>query len=159
MAFNWRAGSLGWHGNAILVRKGMRVAHCAMLHLPSLEPRGAVLSEVDVGAKCLRVVGMHLDLSGLWRRRQMRAILDAIANRHIDKAVAASDDLITFVDSMFDSMVSARLPSECQKNSTRCGPPRKREPKTTSASPWRIGASRVGYSRGSYSRSASWISR
>jgi endonuclease/exonuclease/phosphatase family metal-dependent hydrolase len=27
------------------------------------------------------VVGLHLDLSGLWRRRQMRAILDAIARR------------------------------------------------------------------------------
>jgi len=27
------------------------------------------------------VIGMHLDLSGLWRRRQMRAILDAIHSR------------------------------------------------------------------------------
>jgi endonuclease/exonuclease/phosphatase family metal-dependent hydrolase len=26
-------------------------------------------------------VGMHLDLSGLWRRRQIRSILDAIARR------------------------------------------------------------------------------
>ena len=45
------------------------------------EPRGAVLAELLIGDRPLRVIGMHLDLSGLWRRRQMRAILDAIAAR------------------------------------------------------------------------------
>ena len=29
----------------------------------------------------IRVVGMHLDLSGLWRKRQVRAIIDAIERR------------------------------------------------------------------------------
>jgi DNA-binding GntR family transcriptional regulator len=29
-------------------------------------------------------------------------VLDAVANRHIDKALAACDELIAFVDSMFD---------------------------------------------------------
>ena len=42
---------------------------------------GAVIAELLIGDKPLRVVGMHLDLSGLWRKRQMRAILDAIARR------------------------------------------------------------------------------
>jgi endonuclease/exonuclease/phosphatase family metal-dependent hydrolase len=79
--FGWRAGSLGWHGNAILVRKAMSVGHCAMLHLPSLEPRGAVLSELRIGSTRLRVVGMHLDLSGLWRRRQAAAILHEVEQR------------------------------------------------------------------------------
>jgi DNA-binding GntR family transcriptional regulator len=32
------------------------------------------------------------------------AVLDAVANRHLDAAVAASDKLIDFVDSMFDVM-------------------------------------------------------
>jgi DNA-binding GntR family transcriptional regulator len=32
------------------------------------------------------------------------AVLNAVANRHIDEAVAASDRLIDFVDSMFDAM-------------------------------------------------------
>ncbi|HWU93833.1 MAG TPA: endonuclease/exonuclease/phosphatase family protein, partial [Sphingomicrobium sp.] len=44
-------------------------------------PRGAVIAELLVHERPLRVVGMHLDLSGLWRKRQMRAILDAIARR------------------------------------------------------------------------------
>jgi endonuclease/exonuclease/phosphatase family metal-dependent hydrolase len=76
-----RAGSIGWHGNALLVRKGVEVLERHLFHLPSLEPRGAVLAEVRVGGVALRVVGMHLDLSGLWRRRQAHAILAHLGER------------------------------------------------------------------------------
>lgn len=71
-----RQASLGWHGNAILVREGaVEIERCQPLQLPALEPRGAVLADLRIGAKRLRIVGMHLDLSGLWRRRQAAAIL------------------------------------------------------------------------------------
>ena len=70
--------NIGWHGNAILVKQHVGVLDCAALELPTLEPRGAVIAELLIGDKPLRVVGMHLDLSGLWRKRQMRAILEAI---------------------------------------------------------------------------------
>ncbi|WP_174292955.1 endonuclease/exonuclease/phosphatase family protein [Sphingomonas bacterium] len=70
-----RAASMGWHGNALLVRKAATVASCCAIHLPSLEPRGAVSAEVTTGGLTLRVVGMHLDLSGLWRRKQAAAII------------------------------------------------------------------------------------
>ena len=73
--------NIGWHGNAILVKHHVGVLDCAALDLPTFEPRGAVMAELLVGDRPLRVVGMHLDLSGMWRRRQMRAILDAIAAR------------------------------------------------------------------------------
>lgn len=73
--------NLGWHGNALLVKDHVGVLDCQALELPTLEPRGAVMAELLIGDRPLRVVGMHLDLSGLWRRRQMRAILDAIARR------------------------------------------------------------------------------
>lgn len=73
--------NIGWHGNAILVKPHVGVIDCAALDLPMLEPRGAVMAELLVDDKPLRVIGMHLDLSGLWRRRQMRAILDTIARR------------------------------------------------------------------------------
>jgi endonuclease/exonuclease/phosphatase family metal-dependent hydrolase len=73
--------NIGWHGNAILVKPHIGVIDCAALELPTLEPRGAVMAELLIGDKPLRVIGMHLDLSGLWRRRQMRAILDAVAAR------------------------------------------------------------------------------
>jgi endonuclease/exonuclease/phosphatase family metal-dependent hydrolase len=81
VALDNRAGSIGWHGNALIVRKEVEVVEAHMLHLPSLEPRGAVLAEVDVGGTRMRVVGMHLDLSGLWRRRQAHAILAHLAER------------------------------------------------------------------------------
>ncbi len=73
--------NIGWHGNAILVKRHIGIIDCGALELPTLEPRGAVMAELLIGDRPVRVVGMHLDLSGLWRRRQMRAILDAIAAR------------------------------------------------------------------------------
>lgn len=73
--------NIGWHGNAILVKRHIGVIACAAIDLPTLEPRGAVMAELLVDDRPLRVVGMHLDLSGLWRRRQMRAILSAIEGR------------------------------------------------------------------------------
>ena len=73
--------NIGWHGNAILVKPHVGVLDCAALDLPTLEPRGAVMAELLIAEKPIRIVGMHLDLSGLWRRRQMRTILEAIARR------------------------------------------------------------------------------
>jgi endonuclease/exonuclease/phosphatase family metal-dependent hydrolase len=70
-----RARSMGWHGNALLVRKDAQVMDCEAIHLPALEPRGAVMADIRVGGQALRIVGMHLDLSGLWRRRQAHAII------------------------------------------------------------------------------------
>jgi endonuclease/exonuclease/phosphatase family metal-dependent hydrolase len=79
---NVNTRNMGWHGNALLVKREVGVLDSVALELPTLEPRGAVLAELLLpGDRPLRVVGMHLDLSGLWRRRQMRAILDAIAAR------------------------------------------------------------------------------
>jgi endonuclease/exonuclease/phosphatase family metal-dependent hydrolase len=69
--------SMGWHGNAILVRKGAEVGAHDVLHLPYLEPRGATMAEVRLNGVGVRVFGMHLDLSGLWRRRQAAAVIHA----------------------------------------------------------------------------------
>lgn len=73
--------NIGWHGNAILVKPHIGILDVLPLELPTLEPRGAVLAELLVGDRPLRVVGLHLDLSGLWRRRQFKAIVEAIAAR------------------------------------------------------------------------------
>jgi endonuclease/exonuclease/phosphatase family metal-dependent hydrolase len=74
--FDVRPGSMGWHGNALLVRKSATILHHAPLVIPALEPRGAVLADIRLeDGREVRVVGMHLDLSGLWRRRQVHAIL------------------------------------------------------------------------------------
>ena len=76
VALNHRPDSLGWHGNALLVRRGIAVAEAAIVPLPTLEPRGAIRADLVVRGQRLRVVGMHLDLSGLRRRQQLRTILD-----------------------------------------------------------------------------------
>ena len=88
-----RAGSLGWHGNALLVKKHAQVLERHLFHLPSLEPRGAVLADMAIGGARLRVVGMHLDLSGLWRKRQAKAILDHLAERDGDWPAVLMGDL------------------------------------------------------------------
>ncbi|MHA6325860.1 endonuclease/exonuclease/phosphatase family protein [Roseivivax sp. CAU 1753] len=64
------AVSLGWHGNAILVRRGLSVTNPRHLTLPGLEPRGAVMACVEG----VTVVGTHLGLMRSWRRRQMQQI-------------------------------------------------------------------------------------
>ena len=58
---------------------------------------------------------------------------------------------------MFESSVRKRFADRVPEERTRRGLPMKREPKTTSACPSRIGWMSRGYSRGSYSRSASWM--
>ena len=78
----WRAAdiarrprSLGWHGNALLVRRDIAIEETEALHLPTLEPRGAVRADLLFEGRRLRVLGMHLDLSGLRRGDQVRAVL------------------------------------------------------------------------------------
>ena len=73
-----RPGSIGWHGNALLVRRGIAVADVAAVALPTLEPRGAIRADLVVQGHRLRV-GMHLDLSGIRRRQQVRSILAHVA--------------------------------------------------------------------------------
>lgn len=73
--------SIGWHGNAILVDNQIDILHHTVIEIPSLEPRGAVSADLRVAGEFIRVVAMHLDLSGLMRRRQVRAILADLAER------------------------------------------------------------------------------
>ena len=73
------ATSLGWHGNALLIRRKFETIASHPVALPRLEPRGAVRGDFAVAGRRVRVVGMHLDLSGLRRRDQIRAVL-----KHVD---------------------------------------------------------------------------
>ncbi|MCA1661533.1 MAG: endonuclease/exonuclease/phosphatase family protein [Novosphingobium sp.] len=95
----WRAAplamqpqSLGWHGNAILVRREIGITDCAAVPLPTLEPRGAVCADLEIEGKSLRVVGMHLDISGLRRHHQVRSVLSHLHLReHRSPAVVMGD--------------------------------------------------------------------
>lgn len=67
--------SLGFHGNAILVRRGLEITGVKRITLPGLEPRGAV--SVEIGG-ALRVVGVHLGLMRRHRQAQIAALTQAI---------------------------------------------------------------------------------
>ena len=73
-----RPRSIGWHGNAILVRRDIDVRSGEALDLPTLEPRGAACGEIEIEGRVMRIIGTHLDLSGLRRRDQIRAMLDHV---------------------------------------------------------------------------------
>lgn len=89
VALNQRPDSIGWHGNALLVRRGISVTEAAIVPLPTLEPRGAIRADLVVAGQRLRVVGMHLDLSGLRRRHQLRAIL-----AHLERCAVPSPTVL-----------------------------------------------------------------
>lgn len=73
--FGIRQESLGWHGNAILVRKGVEIIAQQRIDIPSFEPRGAVLADVRLDGKLVRIIGMHLGLMGTTRLKQAQAIV------------------------------------------------------------------------------------
>lgn len=68
--------SLGWHGNAILVRKGLEILEHRRIEIPAFEPRGAVLADIRWQGRRVRIIGMHLGLMGTTRLKQARAIVD-----------------------------------------------------------------------------------
>ena len=79
--------SLGWHGNALLVRKGLAATDVGVLELPGTEPRGAVCATI---AGRIPIVGIHLGLLRRDRRRQLATIAAAVQG-HGENAVILGD--------------------------------------------------------------------
>lgn len=87
-----RPDSIGWHGNAILVRRDIVVEDAAVVPLPTIEPRGAISADLALGGVRVRVVGMHLDISGMRRRHQIRAVLAHVEGRpRVDATIMMGD--------------------------------------------------------------------
>lgn len=80
---------IGWHGNAILVRDGLS-AEAHGVHLPGLEPRGALLAEIGTPDGPLLFCATHLGLTRGARQRQLNRILLEIGDR-LPEAVIAGD--------------------------------------------------------------------
>lgn len=91
--FGIREQSLGWHGNVLLVRKGLEVRNQQRIELPAFEPRGAVLSDVVLGTETVRVVGMHLGLIGNWRLKQAEAVVTYLEKLEGDMPTVIMGDL------------------------------------------------------------------
>ncbi len=87
------AYSLGWHGNAILVKKPFKIIDCLQLQVPHFEPRGAV--SVRLGQKHgpdLEIIGVHLGLARKSRRKQIEYLRDYIRGRDHDLPLIMAGD-------------------------------------------------------------------
>lgn len=86
------AGSLGWHGNAVIWRHdGIALTGMAHIALPGLEPRGAVRVEFDTPIGPLRVIGTHLGLLTRFRRQQVLHLVQELARLPQMATVVAGD--------------------------------------------------------------------
>lgn len=74
--------SLGWHGNALLVREGIDILDFRRLDLPKLEPRGAVTADLSVDGEKIRVAAMHLSLIAHFRKKQIASLMHQLHEDH-----------------------------------------------------------------------------
>lgn len=89
--FGSPGGSLGWHGNAMLISAGITIGDIAHMNLPGLEPRGAIRADLDTPIGPLRVVGLHLGLLQRHRLLQMSAIMRALRDLPARPTILAGD--------------------------------------------------------------------
>lgn len=68
--------SHGWRGNLVLIRNG-GVESVNQLALPGAEPRGALVVDLSLAGRKLRVIAAHLGLLRRSRASQIRALLAA----------------------------------------------------------------------------------
>lgn len=68
--------SHGWHGNLILARSGA-VVDVEPVRLPGLEPRGALIVDLELKGVSMRVIAAHLGLLRRSRSQQTAALLGA----------------------------------------------------------------------------------
>jgi len=68
--------SHGWHGNLILARRGV-IHDVHPLKLPGLEPRGALIVDLELKGVSLRIIAAHLGLLRRSRSQQAEALLRA----------------------------------------------------------------------------------
>lgn len=70
----------GWHGNVVLFKQGtVRDVH--QIKLPGLEPRGALIAEIELArGGSIRIIAAHLGLLHRSRAQQTRLIVDLMNN-------------------------------------------------------------------------------
>lgn len=71
----------GWHGNVLLFKQGV-VRDVHQIKLPGLEPRGAIVAEIDLEeGSVIRIIAAHLGLLRRSRAQQARVMMDIIESR------------------------------------------------------------------------------
>jgi endonuclease/exonuclease/phosphatase family metal-dependent hydrolase len=85
------AKSHGWHGNVVLVREAI-VHHTHQLPLPGVEPRGALIVDMEAKSLHLRVIATHFGLLKSSRAMQVSKVLEA-AGEAAERTVLLMGDL------------------------------------------------------------------
>lgn len=80
----------GWHGNMIMIRKGV-VGAVRQLKLPGVEPRGALVVTLDLPRGKLRLVAAHFGLLKRSREQQAMAILASVAEEEAMPTLLVGD--------------------------------------------------------------------
>lgn len=88
-----RESSLGWHGNAILVRRSVNIVDFKRLELPALEPRGAVMADLKVNGELVRIAAMHLSVIAAYRKRQITSLMTQLHRHAYDLPTILVGDL------------------------------------------------------------------
>lgn len=88
---NGVAKAHGWHGNVVLFREGL-VRDVHQVKLPGLEPRGALITELELeDGNTFRIIAAHLGLLNRSRQQQARMILDILGSREEQPTVLMGD--------------------------------------------------------------------
>jgi len=87
-----RPKSLGWHGNAILIRENLSFQKAWRIDIPTIEPRGAVAAEILVSGITVRCVATHLGLIARIRRAQIKKIASELDAEPDDKPTIIAGD-------------------------------------------------------------------
>lgn len=72
----------GWHGNALLVAREPKSYRRLRIQLPGVEPRGAIVAEVDFGDGPFRIIAAHFGLLRRSRISQANALLATFSRLH-----------------------------------------------------------------------------
>ncbi|MTH98318.1 endonuclease/exonuclease/phosphatase family protein [Roseibium sp. RKSG952] len=88
-----REASIGWHGNAILVRNTVSILDFKRLELPTLEARGAVMADLKFKGSLVRVAAMHLSVVGTYRKRQIASVMAQLHGHPYDLPTVLVGDL------------------------------------------------------------------
>ncbi|WP_455474151.1 endonuclease/exonuclease/phosphatase family protein [Bartonella sp. B30(2025)] len=70
----------GWHGNALFIKKG-HIHDIVQITLPGIEPRGAVIVELEMETGLIRIVAAHFGLLRHSRNKQTTMLLTLLQKR------------------------------------------------------------------------------
>ena len=90
--FDRRGAAHGWHGNLLLTRNAL-IEDVRPLRLPGLEPRGALMVDMQHRGRPLRVIAAHLGLLRASRLLQSQALLAALEREDDGRSTLLMGDL------------------------------------------------------------------